>query len=579
MAALEFYYPLYPNNLPPTPDNPDGVDPRNWIKVGGLGSLELTGAVTGSLLDGVVDTTLTPISVSQITDFTSSVITQAKTISLNQFALPLTNINLNEKLIINSATPDGFTDSHVATVGFVKQFAPSQEISLVGAVTGDLLNGVINTSLTPISTSQITDFTSSVITKAKTIDLNQFAVPQGNISLNGFKITTSAMPNGLVDSDVATVGYVKQFATIPNVTLTGAVTGQIDAQGVIATSLSAAQNLPSKFLNLVYEDTGIYGDPYFFHNFLPNADPEPILNFVTQAGTSSSQTLRRWGMNFKTGLANSVTNEFELSMYHSLLPGNTLTPLKISYSIADASPIINIAGLLDLGNYNARSTASPISAYHLANKGYVDYTVATYPLNLLVPTGDVDLGVYKISSSTTPVSSNHLTNKNYVDTKPLNSFPVTGTIDVGANAVKSSYTPVANADLVNKLYVDNLVSSNVTLKSVGFNRGDIVQLDNLRIRMASTGEYNVEVATVSGTMAITYTRDLFYAPSTWAVNSAYFTLTTTFSKPITGNNLNSDGSYYRIYITDTTNNRFYRCTMYNASLTNSKIPIILERLI
>lgn len=283
MPAIEFYYPLYPNNLPPTEENPDGVDPRNWITIGGGGGteyFELTGAVTGSLLNGIV-----------------------------------------------------------------------------------------------------------------------------------------------------------------------------------ATTLNAAQDLPSRFLHLNYEDTAIYGDPYFLSNFLPITDPEPILSFVTQTGSSSSQTLRRWDMNFKTGLGNSVTNEFELSMYHSLLPGNSITPLRISYSIADARPTISIAGLLDLGNYNARSTASPISAYHLTNKGYVDYTVATYPLNLLVPTGDVDLGVYRIASSSTPVSSNHLTNKNYVDNKPLNSFPVTGTIDAGTNAIKSSYTPVSNADIVNKLHLDTIISN------------------------------------------------------------------------------------------------------------------------
>lgn len=577
MAAFEYFDDKYPNNLPQTPENPYGIDPRNWI-VYGLPSIELTGAVTGSLLDGVVATTLTPISVSQITDFTSSVITQAKTISLNQFALPLTNINLNEKLIINSATPDGLTDSHVATVGFVKQFAPSQEISLVGAVTGDLLNGVISTSLTPISTSQITDFTSSVITKAKTIALNQFAVPQENISLNGFRITTSATPDGLVDSDVATVGYVKQFATIPNVSLTGAVTGQINAQGVIATTLSAAQNLESKFLNLNYEDTGIYGDPYFFSNFLPITDPQPSLSFVTQTGTSLSQTLRRWDMNFKTGLANSVTNEFELSMYHSLLQGNTLTPLKISYSIADARPTISLAGLLDLGNYNARSTASPISAYHLANKGYVDYTVATYPLNSLVPTGDVDLGVYKISSSTTPVSNNHLTNKSYVDNKPLNSFPVTGSIDAGANAVKSSYTPVANADLINKLYFDSKSTSKVSTPT----RGTEIQLENIKVTVkAHPNNIALYVGAVTGTLPLTITRVYNTPGNVFGSGSVYFTATTTSAAPWPLDNLTQDGGMYVYHImhnTDTTG-KLYRVTIHLSFINTNIIGLVLEKLI
>lgn len=454
----------------------------------------------------------------------------------------------------------------------------TQDISLEGAVTGNLLNGVIQTTLTPISASQVTDFNSSVITQAKTIALNAFAAPQGNISLNGFRITSSANPDGSVDSDVATVGYVKQFATIPNVSLAGAVTGQIDAKGVIATTLSAAQNLPSRFLHLNYEDTGVYGDPYFLSNFLPITDPEPILSFVTQTGSSSSQTLRRWDMNFKTGLANSVTNEFELSMYHSLIPGNLITPLKISYSIADASPIINLAGLLDLGNYHARSTASPISAYHFANKGYVDYTVATYPLNLLVPTGDVDLGVYRIATSSTPVSNNHLTNKSYVDTKPLNSFPVTGTIDAGANAVKSSYTPVSNTDLINKLYFDSKSTSKVSTPT----RGTEIQLENIKVTVkAHPNNIALYVGAVTGTLPLTITRVYNTPGNVFGSASVYFTATTTSAAPWPLDNLTQDGGMYVYHImhnTDTTG-KLYRVTIHLAFINTNIIGLVLEKLI
>lgn len=359
--------------------------------------------------------------------------------------------------------------------------------------------------------------------------------------------------------------------------LSGAVTGSL-LNGIVATTLSAAQNLPSKFLNLNYEDSGIYGDPYFFHNFLPNLDPEPILSFVTQTGSSSSQTLRRWDMNFKTGLASSVTNEFELSMYHNLLPGNKLTPLKISYSIADARPTISIAGLLDLGNYNARSTASPISTYHLANKGYVDYTVATYPLNLLVPTGDVDLGVYKISSSTTPVSSNHLTNKNYVDTKPLNSFPVTGTIDAGANAVKSSYTPVANADLVNKLYFDSKSTSKVSTPT----RGTEIQLDNIKVIVkAHPNNIALYVGAVTGTLPLTITRVYNTPGNVFGSGSTYFTATTTTVAPFPADNLTQDGGMYVYHImhnTDTTG-KLYRVTIHLSFINTNIIGLVLEKLI
>jgi hypothetical protein len=577
MTALEYFDDKYPNNLPPTPENPYGIDPRNWI-VYGLPSISLTGAVMGTLVDGVVDTTLTPINTSQITNFSTSVTTQAKTISLDQFAIAQANINLNNKKIINLPAPDININTDIATVGFVKQFAPSQDISLVGAVTGELLNGIINTSLTPISTSQITDFVTDVDTQVKTISLDQFAVPQANISLNGFRLTTSGTPSGLIDSDVATVGYVKQFATVPNVSVTGAVTGQINAQGVIDTSLSAAQNLPSTFLNLVYEDTEIYGDPYFFHNFLPNNDPEPTLNFVTQSGSSSSNTLRRWDMKFKTGLGSSVTNEFELSMYHSLLPGNVLTPLKIAYSIPDSRPTISMSGLLDLGNYNAYSTASPISTYHFTNKGYVDYKVATYPLNSLVPTGDLDLGVYRASSSATPVSNNHFTNKAYVDTKALNSFPVTGTIDAGANAIKSTYTAVANADLINKSYFDNRATSKVSTPT----RGTEIQLDNIKVIVkAHPSSVALYVGSVSGTLPLTITRIYNTPANVFGSQSTYFTATTTTAAPFPNDNLTVDGGQYVYHImhnTDTTG-KLYRVTIHIALITSNIIGLVLEKLI
>jgi riboflavin synthase alpha subunit len=573
MAGIEFWY----------PNNPDWAeDPINWVRVGTPDiNIQVTGAVTGNLLNGVINTSLTPISTSQITDFSTNVITQAKTISLDNFAVAQGNINLNGYRITNSATPSGLIDSDVATVGFVKQFAPSQEISLTGAVTGDLINGVINTSLTPISTSQITDFSTSVITQAKTISLDNFAVAQGNISLNGYRLTTSATPSGLIDSDVATVGYVKQFATVPNVSLTGAVTGQINPQGVIDTTLSAAQNLPSTFLNLVYEDTGVYGDGYFLHNFLPSNDPSPFLNLVSQAGSSSSNTLRRWDMKFKQGVGTSVTNEFELSMYHSLLPSNIVTPLKISYSIPDSRPVISLVGLLDLGNFNAYSTASPTNANHLANKGYVDYTVATYPLNLLVPTGDLDLGVYRASSSSDPVSNNHLTNKSYVDNKALNSFPVTGTIDAGANAIKSSYTPISGNDVCNKTYVDSKLNFGITKVSTP-TRGTEIQLDNLKVVVkAHPSSVALYVGSVSNTLPLTITRIYNTPANVFGSQSTYFMATTTTAAPFPNDNLALDGGqyvYHLMHNTDTTG-KMYRVTIHVAFITSNIIGLVLEKLI
>ena len=63
MAALEFYMPLYPEG-----------DTRNWITVGGsTQNITLIGAVTGDLIKGTINTSLSPITTSKITDFASSV--------------------------------------------------------------------------------------------------------------------------------------------------------------------------------------------------------------------------------------------------------------------------------------------------------------------------------------------------------------------------------------------------------------------------------------------------------------------------------------------------------------------------
>lgn len=293
--------------------------------------------------------------------------------------------------------------------------------------------------------------------------------------------------------------------------LTGAVTGSL-SNGIVATTLNASQDLPSTFLNLVYEDSSSYGNGYFLSNFLPNNDPQPILNFVSQTGSTASQSLRRWDMRFKQGLASSVTNEFELSMYHSLLPGNTITPFKINYSLADAKAKISMNGIVDVNNnklinlsagilytdgpnlgqvlnliasatylstsitdfstaaINAAKTISldqfgpPASELNLGNKIITNVQSGLRPTDVV---NNADLS-YKISSATYPSSSitdfSSAATSVVKNTVRLNEFvnAPNNSVDMGNQRITSVATPVSAQDASNKAYVDGLLGSTWT---------------------------------------------------------------------------------------------------------------------
>jgi len=157
-----------------------------------------------------VDTRTIPIS--QLAGYVSSTATYlrgdgiwanfnsaATALRLDQFAIPTANIDLNNNKIINLATPTLATDS--ATKGYVDSAVSGVNITLTGAVTGTG-SGTINTTLTPITTSQISNFNSSVTA----FRLDQFAVPTASLDLNSQKIVNLATPT--VATDAANKSYV-----------------------------------------------------------------------------------------------------------------------------------------------------------------------------------------------------------------------------------------------------------------------------------------------------------------------------------------------------------------------------------
>lgn len=243
--------------------------------VGGA-SITLTGAVTGSG-SGTVNTTLTPITTAQISNFNSAVVafrldefavpttsvsfgnqklinlltptlaTDAATkgyvdgktwttsvitdfnaavtaFRLDEFALPTSSVNLNSQKIINLAIPTLGTDAAN------KNYVDGKTITLTGAVTGSGVLGSIATTLTNIVTSQISNFNAAVTA----FRLDQFATPTSAVSMGGQKITNLATPT--VTTDAATKAYVDGVAGGGPITLTGAVTGT--GTGTIATTLT-----------------------------------------------------------------------------------------------------------------------------------------------------------------------------------------------------------------------------------------------------------------------------------------------------------------------------------------------------
>jgi hypothetical protein len=186
-------------------------------------TITLTGAVTGTGVLGTIATTLTAITVSQISNFDASV----KAYRLDQFAAPITSVSFGSQKITNLLTPTLTTDA--ATKGYVDSAVGSGSITLTGAVTGTG-TGTISTTLTNINTSQISNFDASV----KAYRLDQFAAPITSVSFGSQKITNLLTPT--LTTDAATKGYVDSAVGSGSITLTGAVTGT--GTGTISTTLT-----------------------------------------------------------------------------------------------------------------------------------------------------------------------------------------------------------------------------------------------------------------------------------------------------------------------------------------------------
>ena len=144
------------------------------------------------------------------------------------FVVPIiisTNLDLNGNRITDAADPVDPQD--LTTKNYVDSLLGT--VTLSGAVTGSgTLGSPIITTLTPITTSQVSDFNSSVTA----FRLDQFAIPTANLNLNGNRLINVIDP--VNPQDAAT----QNFVNTRTITLSGAVTGSGTIAGGITTALS-----------------------------------------------------------------------------------------------------------------------------------------------------------------------------------------------------------------------------------------------------------------------------------------------------------------------------------------------------
>jgi hypothetical protein len=264
-------------------------------------SITLSGAVTGTgALGTTIATTLTNITTSQITNFNSAV----AAFRLDQFAAPITSLNLNSQKIISLLDPT------LAQDAATKNYVDTRTITVSGAVTGSgALGTTIATTLTNITTSQITNFNSAVTA----FRLDQFAAPTASVSLGSQKIINLLNPT--LAQDAATKNYV-------DTSISGAGIAPAAAKYIIQTAnatLTNAQILGSLATGLLKNTTttgvltiGIAGTDYYspgnptriLDNAINNFFIGTLAGNLTLTGTSNTGV----GINSLASLTNGSNN-------------------------------------------------------------------------------------------------------------------------------------------------------------------------------------------------------------------------------------------------------------------------------
>ncbi len=262
------------------------------------------------------------------------------------------NLDLNGNKAVNSADPTNPTD--LVNKRFVEDLISSitaPTITLTGAITGTG-SSTINTTLTPINTSQITDFNSAV--------------------------------NGLISSAIITSSQISDFAAAVN--------------SIVDSGFGPDVNLPFTQLNYNWTNSGSQAPYYLVHKLNDSYSNKSIVHQVVADDALTSKR-RFWQESFFIGNSIPALGDnyatYELNFIPSNESGASTFPI-LSVSLNSSPGVgsrINLGTTLNFNGWKGINVATPTAGTDAANRQFVLDTVNNY------------LPVYTLTGAVTGTSS------------------------------------------------------------------------------------------------------------------------------------------------------------------------------
>ena len=261
-------------------------------------------------------------------------------------------LDLNGNKAVNSADPTNPTD--LVNKRFVEDLISSitaPTITLTGAITGTG-SSTINTTLTPINTSQISDFNSAV--------------------------------NGLISSATITSSQISDFAAAVN--------------SIVDSGFGPDVNLPFTQLNYNWTNSGSQAPYYLVHKLNDSYSNKSIVHQVVADDALTSKR-RFWQESFSIGDSIPALGDnyatYELNFIPSNESGASTFPI-LSVSLNSSPGVgsrINLGTTLNFNGWKGINVATPTAGTDAANRQFVLDTVNNY------------LPVYTLTGAVTGTSS------------------------------------------------------------------------------------------------------------------------------------------------------------------------------